>query len=131
MSYAHNAYKEAIENENFRKVLYTGEKSQLVIMCIPPGGEIGTEVHPHVEQTLMMLSPGAVSIIDGQESELEEGAVIVVTPGAEHNVVNRGEKNLKIITVYTPANHIDGRIHASKADADADTEDEAFGESVK
>jgi mannose-6-phosphate isomerase-like protein (cupin superfamily) len=129
MSYITHISEEVESNSNFRKVLFTGEKSQLVVMDIPPGGEIGEEVHPHVEQTLFFLSGTGKAVIDGEETDVSAGDVAVVTPGAKHNFLNTGSESLKVATIYAPANHIDGRIHATKADADADTEDEEFGHS--
>ena len=130
MSAIIHVIKECLENDLFRKVLYTGEKSQLVVMSIPPGGEIGEETHEHVEQTLYFHAGEGEAVLDGVSSPLRAGDVLVVTPGTRHNVKSTGAEPLKIATVYAPPNHIDGRIHATKADADADTEDEAFGHHV-
>lgn len=130
MSYITNIFKQTEENNNFRKVLFTGERSQLVVMDIPPGGEIGEETHLHVEQTLFFLSGTAKAILDGKESPIGAGDVAVVTPGTKHNFINVGPDSLKVYTVYAPPNHIDGRVHVTKADADADVEDETFGEKV-
>jgi mannose-6-phosphate isomerase-like protein (cupin superfamily) len=127
MSQISNIKKLTEDNTNFRKVIFTGEKSQLVVMNIPVGGEIGEEVHPHVEQTLYIESGSAKAILDGVETNASAGEVVVVTPGVTHNVLNAGDGDLKLWTVYAPANHIDGRIHATKAEADADIEDEEFG----
>jgi mannose-6-phosphate isomerase-like protein (cupin superfamily) len=112
-------------------VLFTGEKSQLVVMHIPAGGEVGMEVHAHVEQSLFIHTGEGVAILDGEETPVKAGDVVTVTPGTNHNIENRSDADLKIFTIYAPPNHIDGRIHKTKADADADTEDEAFGEAVK
>ena len=130
MSYIGPVQKNALENANFRKVLFTGQKSQLVIMNIPRGGEIGEETHAHVEQTLFILSGTAETILDGVATPVGAGDAIVVTPGTRHNIRNTGGDPLHIVTVYAPANHIDGRIHATKADADADDGDEAFGHAI-
>lgn len=131
MPYTANILRETEANENFRKVLFTGVKSQLVAMSIPVGGEIGQETHDHVEQTLCILSGSGKTILNGEEKEIGAGDVVVVTPGTQHNFVNTGSEPLKIYTIYSPPNHIDGRVHATKADADADTEDEAFGHAIK
>lgn len=130
MSYITNINKQTAENTNFRTVLFTGTESQLVVMNIPVGGEIGKEKHGHVEQTIFVHSGTATVVLDGQESVLAAGDVVVVTPGVKHNVTNSGPDPLLLYTVYAPANHIDGRIHVTKADADADTEDEKFGAQV-
>ena len=127
MSYITNIIKKTEENTNFRTVLFTGQKSQLVVMNIPIGGEIGEEMHPHVEQTLFFRQGNAKVILDGKETEVGVGDVVVVTPQTRHNIVNVGTEPLMIYTVYAPANHIDGRIHETKVDADADVEDESFG----
>ena len=115
-------------NDNFREVIFTGEKSQLVVMSIPIAGEVGEETHAHVEQTLYIVSGICKVILDGEEHVVSGGDVVVVTPGTKHNFLNVGEELVKIITTYSPPNHIDGRVHVTKEDADADTEDEAFGE---
>lgn len=118
-------------NEDYRRVLFTGEKSQLVVMNVPPGESIGREKHPHVEQTLIVHSGQARAVLDGREIDIGEGEVIVVTPGTEHDVVNTGTTPLRIMTVYVPPNHIDGRVHRTKQDAERDVEDQQFGEQVR
>jgi mannose-6-phosphate isomerase-like protein (cupin superfamily) len=100
-------------------------------MSIPPGGEIGEEVHEHVEQTLFFLSGNGKAVIEGEEIAIESGSAVVVPPGTKHNFINTGDEDLKVYTVYAPANHIDGRVHITKEDADADTEDEEFGHGQK
>lgn len=129
MSFRTNIVKETAANENFRRVVFTGNKSQLVVMCIPPGGEIGEETHAHVEQTLYFQSGNGEAVLDGETFPIVAGDVVVVTPGTRHNFKNTGTEPLKVATVYAPPNHIDGRIHRTKAEADADVEDEKFGES--
>lgn len=128
MSYDVNVLQAVRDNENFRRVLFTGAKSQLVVMSIPPGGEIGEETHGHVEQTLFFLSGMGEAMLDGKTFTVGAGDAVVVTPGTRHNFKNSGTEDLKVYTVYAPPNHIDGRVHETKADADADAEDEAFGE---
>ncbi len=126
MSYHANIISLAAKNEYFRQVVSTGKKSQLVLMNILPGGEIGEEIHEHVEQTLYFHSGQGEGILDGKPFVIHPGDVIVVAPGTRHNVRNVGTEPLKIMTVYAPPNHIDGRIHKTKAEADADEEDEAY-----
>jgi mannose-6-phosphate isomerase-like protein (cupin superfamily) len=130
MSYHTNIVTNTKENENFRRVLFTGLKSQLVVMSIPPGGEVGEETHEHTEQTLFFLSGTGEGSLDDEKFPIVSGDVVVVVPGTKHNFVNTGAEDLKIYTVYAPPNHIDGRVHVTKADADADTADEAIGESA-
>jgi mannose-6-phosphate isomerase-like protein (cupin superfamily) len=129
MSYHANIIKETQDNTNFRRVLFTGPNSQLVIMSIPPGGEVGAETHKYTEQTLFFLSGTGEGELDGKKFPIGPGDVVVVVPGTEHNFLNTGTDPLKIYTVYAPPNHIDGRVQATKAEADADTQDEAVGES--
>ena len=130
MSYHTNIIKQTEENTNFRKVLFTGAKSQLVVMSIPQGGEIGAEVHKHTEQTLFFLSGTGEGELDGEKFPIVAGDVVVVVPGVNHNFKNTGVEDLKVYTIYTPPNHIDGRIHKTKADAEADFEDEMIGEKM-
>lgn len=130
MSYRTNILKQTEENINFRKVVFTGGKSQLVVMDIPVGGEIGEEKHEHVEQTLFFMSGNGKAVLNGEESAVNSGDVVVVTPGTTHNFVNTGNEPLKVYTIYAPANHIDGRIHKTKNDADNDKEDETFGHAI-
>lgn len=127
MSYILNVLKKTAENNTFRTVLYTGKKSQLVIMNIPAGGEIGKEKHVHVEQLLFIMSGKGNVIIDGKENDVAAGDVVVVTPGETHNLVNSSNESLLLYTVYAPANHINGRIHNTKEEAEADAADESFG----
>ncbi len=131
MPYTTNIIKETKKNTFFRKVLFTGTRSQLVVMDIPPGGEVGEETHKYTEQTLFFLSGTGKSVLDGKENPISAGDVVVVTPGTKHNFINTGMEPLKIYTVYAPPNHIDGRIHMTKADADKDVEDEAIGEQAR
>lgn len=123
-----NTAKVTADNQDFRRVLFTGAKSQLVVMSIPPGGEVGQETHKHTEQTLYFQSGTGDAILDGKTSPIGPGDVVIVTPGTQHNFRNTGKVPLQIRTIYAPPNHIDGRIQHTKADADADLEDEAFGE---
>lgn len=130
MSYHINIFEETIKNENFRRVLFTGPNSQLVVMSIPPGTEIGEETHKYTEQTLFFLSGDGEAMLDDVKFPVGTGDAVVVTAGTKHNFKNTGTRTLKIYTVYTPPNHIDGRVHVTKADSDADAEDEAVGESA-
>lgn len=130
MSYHTNIIKDTQENDNFRRVLFTGKNSQLVVMSVPPGGEVGKETHKYTEQTLFFLSGIGEGELDGKKFAIGSGDVVVVVPGTEHNFRNTGTVPLKIYTVYAPPNHIAGRVHRTKADSDADVADEAVGESA-
>ncbi len=124
--YAENIEKLTLANNNFRMVIYTGPHSQLVLMSLLPGEDIGNEVH-HVDQFFRFEAGTGKSIIDGIEYPVADGTAIVVPAGLEHNIINTGATIMKLYTVYSPANHIDGRIHVTKAEAMVDEEDEAFG----
>lgn len=130
MSYHANIIEETADNDNFRRVLFTGLNSQLVVMSIPPGGEIGKETHKYTEQTLFFLSGTGKGELNGKQFPIIPGDVVVVVPGTEHNFWNTGTEALKVYTVYAPPNHLDGRVHKTKADADADMADEAIGEAA-
>jgi mannose-6-phosphate isomerase-like protein (cupin superfamily) len=126
--YQANIVKMTADNTDFRRVLFTGARSQLVVMSIPPGSEVGEETHKHVEQILYFQSGTAEAIMDGKVTPIVSGDVVVVTPGTVHNFRNTGSVPLQITTTYAPPNHLDGRVHRTKAEADADLADEAFGE---
>jgi mannose-6-phosphate isomerase-like protein (cupin superfamily) len=131
MSFQTNIIKKTRDNGDFREVLFTGKRSQLVVMSIPPGGEIGLETHHHVEQALFFLSGNGEAILDGVVSPVVPGDVVIVTPGTAHNFRNTGTEALQVYTLYAPPNHIDGTVHHTKKDADADVKDEEFGEAVR
>jgi len=131
LPYQADVVKMTNENTDFRRVLFTGARSQLVVMSIPPGGEVGEETHKRVEQILYFQSGNGEAILDGKKTLIGPGDVVVVTPGTVHNFLNTGNVPLQITTTYAPPNHIDGRIHHTKADADADVADEAFGEAQR
>jgi mannose-6-phosphate isomerase-like protein (cupin superfamily) len=127
MSYIGSIEQLGMKNDNFREVVFTGTKSQLVVMSIPVNTDVGEETHEFVEQTLYIISGVCKVMLNDEEHIVSGGDVVVVTPGTKHNFINVGEDVVKIITTYSPPNHIDGRVHVTKEDADNDTEDEAFG----
>ncbi|MFH1253732.1 MAG: cupin domain-containing protein [Candidatus Uhrbacteria bacterium] len=131
MSYNTNIIRDTNENNFFRRVLFTGAKSQLVVMDIKSGEDIGEETHAHVEQILFFLSGEGKAMLDGVETPVVAGDVYVVTPGTRHNFINTGSVSMKVYTVYVPPNHIDGTIHETKAAAIADVADEEFGHKVE
>jgi mannose-6-phosphate isomerase-like protein (cupin superfamily) len=113
-----NIEKETLENENFRKVLYTGRHSQLVLMSLLPKEEIGMETHTDNDQFFRFEKGNGKVIIDGNEYEVSDGSAIVVPAGAEHNVINVSEtESLKLYTIYSPAHHKDGIVRATKEEA--------------
>jgi mannose-6-phosphate isomerase-like protein (cupin superfamily) len=130
-SFQTNILEDARKNDAYRRVLFTGARSQLVVMSIPRGGDIGLEAHPRVEQLIFIASGQGKVVVNGVERALVPGDVIVAVPTANHNVINTGTEPLQIYTVYAPANHIDARVQSTKKDAAADKADEAFGAGVR
>ena len=113
-----NIEEGTLENDNFRKVLYTGKHSQLVLMSLKPLEEIGMEVHPDNDQFFRFEMGEGKVIIGGIEYMIKDGDVAIVPAGTEHNVVNTSATNpLKLYTIYAPAHHSDGTIHKTKAEA--------------
>jgi len=117
-----NIEREVLENKNFRRVLYTGEHSQLVLMSLRPKEEIGMETHPDNDQFFRFEKGEGKCIIEGNEYTISDGSVIVVPAGAEHNIINTSAtQDLKLYTIYSPAHHKDGVVRATKAEAEADS----------
>ena len=112
-------------NRDFRTVVSTGPNAQVVLMSIPPGGEIGMEVHAHVDQVLVFVAGTGVASLDGEESVVGPDRLVHVPAGARHNVENRGDVDLRLFTIYAPPQHVPGTVHRTKADADADEADHA------
>ncbi|MBT3817662.1 MAG: cupin domain-containing protein [Candidatus Magasanikbacteria bacterium] len=110
-----NLEKETLENTDYRRVLYTAKNSQLVLMSIESGDEIGAEVH-ELDQFIRVEAGNGKAIMDGVEHDLEDGSAIVIPAGMDHNVVNVGDTPLKLYSVYAPAEHKDGTVHKTKAD---------------
>lgn len=119
--YVANIEKLSLGNENFRAVLYTSKNSQLVLMSLRAGEEIGEEVHD-VDQFLRVEKGTGTAILSGISHDLADGSVILVPAGARHNIVNTGKDPMKLYTVYMPPHHKDGTVHKTKAEAEADTE---------
>jgi mannose-6-phosphate isomerase-like protein (cupin superfamily) len=119
-----NIEEDTLANENFRKVLYTGRHSQLVLMSLKPGEEIGRETHNENDQFLRFEGGQGKCFIDGNEYDVSDGFAIIVPAGAEHNVVNLSEsEQLKIYTIYSPPHHKDGIVRKTKEEAEANEED--------
>jgi mannose-6-phosphate isomerase-like protein (cupin superfamily) len=117
--YVTNLEKATQENSNFRTVLYTAEHSQLVVMSLKAGEDIGMEAHNTVDQFIRVESGTGKVIMNGEESAISDGFAFVIPAGTNHNVVNTGDTEMKLYTVYTPPNHKDGTVHVTKADAEA------------
>ncbi len=115
--YKDNIEKLTKENSSFRKVLYTGEQSQLVLMSLLPGEDIGSEVHPDNDQFFRFESGTGKVVINDTEYEVADGDAVVIPKGAEHNVINTGQNSLKMYTIYMPPHHQDKIERATKEEA--------------
>lgn len=109
----------AEQSADFRRVLWTGKHTQLVVMTIPPGGDIGLETHEHNDQILTFLSGTGMALVGGQTRAVKQGDLVVVPAGTEHNFTNTGPNALVLSTVYGPPDHAPGTVHATKDQADA------------
>lgn len=113
-----------VDNKNFRQVLYTGKHTQLVLMSLLPGEEIGVEVHNENDQFFRFEAGTGKVVIDDNEYSVSDGSAIVVPAGAEHNVINTSDsEDLKLYTLYSPSHHKDGIVRASREEAMANEED--------
>jgi len=119
--YVHDLSTLAETNADFRHVVYTATHSQLVLMSIPPRGEIGAEVHT-LDQFFRVEAGSGAAVLDGISTPVSEGYAILVPAGTRHNVINTGAVDLKLYTLYSPPNHRDGVRHHTRAEADADPE---------
>jgi len=120
--YVANIEELTLANENFRKVLYTDAKLQLVVMSLRPGEDIGEEEH-QLDQFIRVEKGEGKSVLNGQESALKDGSVVIIPQGVRHNIINTSSTEpLKLYTLYAPPNHKDGTIHKTKAEAEADEE---------
>jgi len=114
-----NIERDTLENNNFRKVLYSGKHLQLVLMSIEAGGEIGEEIHHDNDQFFRFESGTGKCIIDGNEYHLKDGDVIVIPAGAKHNIINTNDTaELKMYTIYAPPHHKDGIVRTTKDEAE-------------
>lgn len=119
-----NLEKDTLENENFRKVLYTGKHSQLVLMSLKPGEEIGMETHPKNDQFIRVEKGQGKGIIDGHDYLLKDGSSVLVPAGAKHNIINTSDsESLKLYTVYSPPHHKDGLVRKTKEQAEENEEE--------
>lgn len=122
--YLDNIEEITLNNKYFRKVLFTGQNMQLVVMSIDPNEDIGSEIHNQNDQFLRVEAGEGQVIIDGQEGKIEDGSAIIIPAGSEHNIINTSpDKPLKLYTIYAPPHHKDGVIHQTKSEALADEED--------
>lgn len=114
--------RETLDNDNFRKVLYTGENLQLVLMTLKPGEEIGIETHEN-DQFFRFEAGTGKCIINGHEYDVKDGTGIIIPAGSEHNIINTGSKALQMYTLYSPPHHKDGTLFATKEEAEEMGED--------
>jgi mannose-6-phosphate isomerase-like protein (cupin superfamily) len=123
MRYEINLEKETSKNSDFRRVLYTGKHSQLVLMSLKPGEEIGEETHEDVDQFFRFETGVGKVVIDNIEHRVKDGSGVIVPAGAKHNVVNTSKRaNLRLYTIYSPPEHQDGVIRHTKKEAMASEE---------
>jgi len=122
--YKQNIEKLTVENNNFRKVEYTGEQLQLVLMSLKPGEDIGSEIHPENDQFFRFDAGSGKVVINETEYEVADGDAVIVPKGAEHNVINTSEaEDLKFYTIYAPSHHKDGIVRETKQEALDNEED--------
>jgi mannose-6-phosphate isomerase-like protein (cupin superfamily) len=124
LAWVDNIEKVTVSNTNFRTVVYTGKHSQLTVMSIPPGGEVGWEAHDHLDQFLR-LEQGKARLVFGkmqdqadESYEVEDNWAFIVPAGVWHNVLNTGDEDVRLYSIYSPPAHPDGTVHRTKADAD-------------
>lgn len=116
--YVHNIEKEALENKNFRKVLCTDSKVQLVVMSLLPKEDIGEEIHKNVAQFFRVESGKGAAVLEGERFEIEDGSAIVVPAGTKHNIINESaDAPMKLYTLYSPPQHAEGTVHKTRAEA--------------
>lgn len=115
-----NIEKKSIANSYFREVLFTGPKSQLVVMSLAPGEDIGMETHDDTDQFIRVEAGKGKAVLDGSEHALENGSAVVIPAGTRHNIVNTSRTEpLKLYSIYSPPEHPDKTIHKNKAEAEA------------
>jgi mannose-6-phosphate isomerase-like protein (cupin superfamily) len=119
MGYVADITERARQNDKFREVLSTGPHSQVVVMSIPPGEDIGAEVHETVDQTLVVVAGEGAAILDGERTSIAPGWLVHVPAGTHHDLVNTGSSDLRLYTIYAPPQHAPGTVHVTKADAEA------------
>lgn len=112
-----NIEKATKDNTNFRTVLHTGPKSQLTVMSLKPGEDIGMEIHADGDQFLRIEQGKGKAVLNGEEYQVEDDFAIVIPAGVEHNVINTGDEDMKLYSIYSPAEHPPGTVHVTKEEA--------------
>jgi mannose-6-phosphate isomerase-like protein (cupin superfamily) len=121
VGYVTNIENDTLENEDYRRVLFTGRNTQLVLMTLRPGDEIGLETHEEHDQFIRVESGTGSVILNGEKHALEDGVAVVIPAGTEHNVINTSKSEpLRLYTLYSPPEHPDGTVHRTKADEPAE-----------
>jgi len=115
--YVINIEEKTLKNDYFREVLFTTDKSQLVVMALKPNEEIGMEVHPEHDQFIRIESGKGKTIMNGEEHEIMDGSAIIIPAGVQHNIINTSPEIMKLYTIYTPPEHKPGTIHMTKDEA--------------
>lgn len=128
--YIQNIEKLSLENDNFRKVLYTTNNSQLVLMSLSAGEDIGEEIHD-VDQFIRIEKGTGTAILNDISHDLADGTAIVIPKGTKHNVINTGTEQIKLYSLYMPPHHKDAVVHKTKEEAEADTTDEFDGKTTE
>ena len=123
MAFVGDIVARARANGMFREVVATGPHSQVVVMSIPPGGEIGEETHDTIDQVLVIVDGEADTVLEGVATPVDANDLILVPAGTRHNVVNRGPRDLRLYTVYAPPAHAPGTVHQTREEAEADESD--------
>lgn len=119
--YATNIERDTLDNEDYRRVLYTGRHLQLVLMTLRAGEEIGLETHEEHDQFIRIEAGDGVAVLDGEETAIADGDVVIIPAGVEHNVVNTSNDSpLRLYTLYGPPEHPDGTVHRTKQDENED-----------
>ena len=113
--YVTNIERETLDNEDYRRVLFTGPNTQLVLMAIAPGQDIGQETHTGHDQFIRIESGSGYAQLDGKRHELRDGSAVVIPSGTEHNIVNTSDSEpLRLYTLYSPPEHPDGTVQHTK-----------------
>lgn len=119
-----------VKNDNFRKVLFTAQNSQLVLMSLKPGEEIGAETHD-LDQFIRVEAGRGTAQLNGKQHPIQDGSALVIPAGTRHNIINSGKEDaLKLYTIYSPPEHKDGTVHHTKQEAESDRNDHFDGKTT-
>ena len=124
--YVDDIERETLANGDFRRVVYTGKNLQLVLMTLPPGCDIGEEVHEDIDQFFRIEEGEGEIVIDGERHRVEDDFAVIVPAGARHNVINTGDAPLRLYTIYGPPEHRDAVVHRDKDQAERDHDNDHF-----